>query len=183
MSEDKTPVVPKIDESNENPPLSRKIVKIKKEKNKNGKHQYSVLYEGSDSTKGVWVDASEVTDPEVLADFSKRLAKLEKRREKAKEKEKKEKEDKNKKGDSKTAKKDESKPKRSPSSGGKQKSSPVEKVYGLLSGKGSEMVFSVKMKDKGYVEMSSKELKEKAPKELCDFLLKHVKIEDPPAEN
>ena len=186
MSEEKSVPVPKIDETKENAPLSQKIVKIKREKNKNGKHQYSVIYEGSDSTKGVWVDASAVTDPEVIADFEKRLAKKEKKKEK--EKEKKEKEDKKKKkGDEKSGKKDEkkeeSKAKRSPSAGGKQKASPVEKVFGLVSGKGADMVFSVKLKEKGYVEMSSKELKEKAPKELCDFLMKHIKITETPTEN
>ena len=156
--------------------LSKKIIKIKREKNKDGKHQYSVLFEGDESKKGVWVDASEVTDPAVIADFEKRLAKREKKKEKAeKSKEEKHKHSKDSKNQENT-KKEESKPKKQ-SSSSKQKQA-IEKIHGLIQSQ-PELIFSVKLKDKGYVEMTSKEMKEKYPKEFCDFLIKHLQITEP----
>ena len=171
----------KQEEKSTDKPLSSKIIKIKKEKMKDGERQFSVIYEGSDSKKGVWVDASIITDESLIADFEKRQAKKKKRK-KEKEEKKKEKEEKHKKKKeekekkSKDRKEKEEKQKKEKTDGGsKSKKEPIDKIHGLIQAT-PEFVFSVKLKDTGYVEMTLKEMRSKYPRELIDFFTKNISI-------
>lgn len=157
---------------------SSKIVKIKKERVKGEKKQYSVIFEGSDSKKGMWIDANLVNDQKLIDEFvEKKLKKEKKEKEKEAKKQKqlaendgeKKEEHENKSEDS---KKKESKPKKP-----KAKGSNLEKIYGITSKTDTEMIFAIKEKDSSLTHVSFKELKEKYPNELCDFLIKHIVIE------
>lgn len=146
--------------------LSGKIIRVRRERIKNGQQQYCVMYEGGDSKKGIWVNEDVIEDKKLIEDYLKKKEKKEKKKEKEIAKEEK----------SKTEDTKSPKPKKSRSDS-KQKYN-VDKIEGLVRDEENqnEKRFLVKIKDGGFEKLTVKELKDNAPEKFIDFLVKKIEI-------